>query len=228
MDNFTNLKNWGRQLSRLALELIFPRHCYSCGTEVETGLFCLSCREGLLMGRQLPPREELTAIYFIFGYEQGIQDAIREIKFLGNKELPGRLGEETEAVLTAGGLPDLFEDYQVAVGIPTDAQRRRQRGFDLPEELFRSALEQGGIPWEYLLSRTRRTVPMFTLTPEERRLNLERCFVAKGDVCGKNIILVDDIFTTGATMEAAALALKNAGAKKVAGLAFCASVDNLR
>lgn len=211
-------------LSSLGQELIFPRRCYSCGAEIEEGLFCLACREGLKVERFLPAREELSGIYFLFGYEQAVQDVIREIKFLGNKTLPEQLGEETEAVWSGAGLPGCLAGSSVAVGVPTDPERRKQRGFDLPEKMLRKPLETRKIAWEPLLVRTRHTVPMFALTPEERRLNLEDCFAAQGDVCGKNIILVDDIFTTGATMEAAALVLKKAGAGKITGLAFCGSL----
>lgn len=72
-------------LSGLGQELIFPRRCYSCGAEIEEGLFCRACREGLKVEKFLPAREELNGIYFLFGYEQAVQDVIREIKFLGRK-----------------------------------------------------------------------------------------------------------------------------------------------
>ena len=79
-----------------------------------------------------------------------------------------------------------------------------------------------------LLCRTRKTLPMFGLSPEERRRNLQDCFAVTGNVRGKSVMLVDDIFTTGATFSAAAAVLKEAGAVTVAGLAFCGSIENLR
>lgn len=79
-----------------------------------------------------------------------------------------------------------------------------------------------------LLCRTRKTLPMFGLSPEERRRNLQDCFAVTGNVRGKSVMLVDDIFTTGATFSAAAAVLKEAGAVTVTGLAFCGSIENLR
>lgn len=57
-------------------------------------------------------------------------------------------------------------------------------------------------------------------------MNLEDCFAVTQNVAGKTVIIVDDIFTTGATMEEAAKTLKNSGAIKVYGLTFCGSIEN--
>ena len=113
-------------------------------------------------------------------------------------------------------------------GIPTDPGRLRQRGFDLPTVLFSERAEDFGGVWKQTLCRTRKTLPMYGLSPEERRRNLQDCFVVTGNVRGKSIVLVDDIFTTGATFSAAAAVLKEAGAETVTGLAFCGSIENLR
>lgn len=113
-------------------------------------------------------------------------------------------------------------------GIPTDPGRLRQRGFDLPSVLFSGRAQAFGGRWAPLLCRTRKTLPMYGLSPEERRQNLQGCFAVTKNVRGKSVMLVDDIFTTGATFSAAAAVLKEAGAVTVTGLAFCGSIENLR
>lgn len=113
-------------------------------------------------------------------------------------------------------------------GIPTDSGRLRERGFDLPAALFSSRAQALGGIWTQTLCRTRKTLPMYGLSPEERKRNLQDCFAVTRDVRGKSIVLTDDIFTTGTTFSAAAAALKEAGAETVKGIAFCGSVENLR
>ena len=113
-------------------------------------------------------------------------------------------------------------------GIPTDSGRLRERGFDLPAALFSSRAQAFGGMWTQILCRTRKTLPMYGLSPEERRRNLQDCFAVTRDVRGKSIVLTDDIFTTGTTFSAAAAALKEAGAETVKGIAFCGSVENIR
>ena len=113
-------------------------------------------------------------------------------------------------------------------GIPTDPARLRKRGFDLPTVLFSERAKDFGGIWKQTLCRTRKTLPMYGLSAEERRQNLQDCFATIGNVRGKSIVLVDDIFTTGATFSAAAAVLKEAGAETVKGLAFCGSIENLR
>ncbi len=113
-------------------------------------------------------------------------------------------------------------------GIPTDSGRLRERGFDLPAALFSARAQEFGGIWTQTLCRTRKTLPMYGLSPEERRRNLQDCFAVTCDVRGKSIVLTDDIFTTGTTFSVAAAALKEAGAETVKGLAFCGSVENLR
>lgn len=120
------------------------------------------------------------------------------------------------------------EDTWLWSGIPTDPGRLRKRGFDLPSVLFSRRAKEFGGRWAPLLCRTRKTLPMYGLSPEERRRNLQDCFAVTGNVRGKSVMLVDDIFTTGATFSAAASVLKEAGAVTVTGLAFCGSIENLR
>ena len=114
----------------------------------------------------------------------------------------------------------------MVVSIPTDAQRRKQRGYDIPEAVFKNALAQNGAWQPDVLARIKPTTPQYGLTPGERRSNVSGCFKAAGGVRSKNILLVDDILTTGATLEEAAKTLKNAGAKSVYALTLCGSLEN--
>jgi len=111
-------------------------------------------------------------------------------------------------------------------GVPTDLRRKKERGFDLPEELFAAAARERGIQWTNCLERIRPTHHLFDLTPQERRKNLRGSFAVTQNVSGRKIILADDIFTTGATLQECARVLLAAGACEVAGLTFCSSPLN--
>jgi len=237
---------------------VFPRKCAGCGTEIEAGLLCPACRQGFLEQRPFPPVEYLDGGLVLFPYEGCIKKTIHDIKFEGKKSLSCILAEETELLFKvpsvkdtlvkflscAGNNPCFVENNNIQLnraqsgpgknmpwvwsGVPTDPERLRRRGYDIPFVLFGSrAAEFGGI-WKETLYRTRKTLPMYGLGPEERRQNLQGCFTSLQNVRGRPVLLVDDIITTGATFSAAAAVLKKAGAVKVKGLALCGSVENLR
>jgi predicted amidophosphoribosyltransferase len=211
---------------------LFLRTCYACGTEIEEGLFCPVCRSYLLELKEWDQGGERG--WFFFTYDEGIKEAMRKIKFEQNWALLDRCAEETELLWQSGVLRRCQEALPVPLtdlvwcGVPTDARRRRERGYDLPTALFRRLAGLSGGTWQPLLCRTRHTEPMFGLGPEERRRNLEDSMALLAPVDGKNIVLTDDIFTTGATFAAASAVLREGGAASVRCLAFAGSVENLR
>ena len=257
-----SLTEWEEKILFLKIinDILFPRCCASCGVEIETGLLCAECRDGLLQMKLFPEAGHLDGALFFFSYENSIKTAIHEIKFYHDKSQAYLLAEEAEKLFhqassrniimnflaEAGTLPlhDEFcgkssinqlyteektgESRLLWSGIPTDPERLRKRGFDLPSLLFAEQAQACGGVWQRILCRTRKTQPMYGLGPEERIRNLQDCFAAVSDVRGKSVILVDDIFTTGTTFSAAAEVLKKAGAVSVKGMAFCGSVENLR
>ena len=118
--------------------------------------------------------------------------------------------------------------FDMVVSVPTDVQRRKQRGYDIPEAVFKNALAQHGVWQPDVLARIKATTPQYGLTPGERRSNVRGCFEVRGSVSGAKILLVDDILTTGATLDEAAKTLKQAGAKSVYALTLCGSLENFK
>lgn len=238
-------------------EILFPRCCACCSVEIESGFLCRDCRRGFLQMRPFPAIDFLDGGVSVFSYEREIKQAIHEIKFASDQRRLKQLAGEVEMLMQdvsvqniiikfstdAGNLPLHDEHYNnctvtsgpqgssgcpIWCGVPTDPSRLRKRGFDIPSTLFSERAKEFGGIWKPVLCRTRKTLPMYGLKPEERVRNLKDCFAVTGDVGGKSVILVDDIFTTGTTFSAAAAALKKAGASSVKGLAFCSSLENLR
>lgn len=228
---------------RLLKELVFVRRCAVCRQPIDAGMLCAACRKHYLLQRtwRCQPREEflagqaeplpedvLSSVLLLYKYDGAIKDALQQIKFAADASLLPLLQEEAEAALPAAKLRWLTQ-YDLAACVPTSPERREQRGFDVPQELFAPLVEVGGSCFYCgdLLRRVRRTAPLFELHPLARRQELAGCFSLGGvDVRGKRILLCDDIYTTGSTLAEAARVLLAAGAREVHALALAAAADN--
>ncbi|MHC1717396.1 MAG: ComF family protein [Acidaminococcaceae bacterium] len=114
----------------------------------------------------------------------------------------------------------------VVVPIPTDRKRVVERGYDVPHDIFRRWSQQQGFVWSEALARIRSTKPQYGLDRSERRKNVRGCFNTIRDIRGKSILLVDDIFTSGATTEEAAYILRKQGASHIWAMAFAGGADD--
>jgi ComF family protein len=111
------------------------------------------------------------------------------------------------------------------IPVPLGARRARERGYNQSGRIATSLARHVGVPVRTdLLYRTRETRTQTTLTPQARRANLSGAFTA-GDVAGLAVVLVDDVFTTGATLVSAAEALTAAGAASVDGVTFARALE---
>ena len=137
------------------------------------------------------------------------------------------LREEAELALPAAKMRWL-QQFDLITCVPTAPERRKQRGFDVPQELFAGLLEGRSVGMEVLLERVRHTQPLYELKPEERKQELAGCFalLPHAKVRGKHVLLCDDIYTTGSTFAEAAQVLLDAGAARVSALALCAAQAN--
>jgi ComF family protein len=106
------------------------------------------------------------------------------------------------------------------IPVPLGARRQAQRGYNQAERLAEALGRLSGCPVRGdILARTRETTTQTALTPEARSVNVSGAFAARGQVAGPAVV-VDDVFTTGATLVAAAIALLAAGAERVDAVTF--------
>lgn len=215
------------QIFRLLEDIFFPLRCAECKDILrDGGLLCPQCRKKYLERRILLPQSfdcpQLDGICLLYAYEGPIKEALHAAKFLGKKNVPARLGAELLADCRWQELESCWDmgARQVVIPVPTDRTRARERGFEIPEGIFRPWAEREKLEWQPRLLRIKPTRPQFGLGRKERRQNIAGCFAAFGVKRGEEVILVDDIFTTGATMNEAAGALKKAGASRVFALAL--------
>jgi len=152
-----------------------------------------------------------------------LRKAVLSLKFNGALRLVEPLARLLmETVFTEADRADGIPVGEVDGIVPAvlHPKRRRWRGFDQAVELARALSQMWGVPVIDALIRQRATVPQVWLNPQDRKLNIRGAFVARPgvDVNGLTLVVLDDVMTTGATLEACAHALAAAGAARVYGL----------
>jgi ComF family protein len=149
---------------------------------------------------------------------EGARDAVHALKY---RSLP-RIADDLAAAMASTLLP--CDETSVLVPIPLAPKRLRERGYNQSEALADALGRRWGIPVSRrLLTRTRETATQTALTPETRLANVAGAFtpgLRPGVSRDSNYILVDDVFTTGATLAEAARALEQAGARTIHGVTF--------
>ena len=148
---------------------------------------------------------------------EGARQAVYALKYGG---LP-RIAEDVAAAMVALRPPTDGPSAGALIPIPLARKRLRERGYNQSEVLARALARQWRIPvLRELLVRTRETPTQTALTPETRLANVAGAFAVAKPPTSAVVIVVDDVFTTGATLAEAARALEQAGAKAVYGITF--------
>ena len=213
-------------------EVLYPSKCILCGRVLgkqETDL-CGKCRinapcypysrakpapKGILNLRFL---DSFTSVWY---YEDDVRRSIHRFKFCRAAHLSTGYGRMV-AMRLAESFPEGF-DY--LTWVPVSPLRRFRRGYDQCQLLCKAMGEQMGIPAERALRKIRHTPPQSGLhSVSERKANVLGAYkaVKQMDLRGKRVVLVDDIYTTGSTMNECARVLLTAGAKEVHGAAIAA------
>lgn len=189
---------------------IAKKRCPHCGGRTETAGFCDGC---------LKPYA-FTSACAAFPYAK-IRDAIHLFKYEGGIQIGKSLGRLMAAYLLQYH-EELLVQTDVMLSVPLHARKEKQRGFNQTHILCEEISAATGLIFQKDgILRKRETIAQSTLDPGERKENLKDAFAVAADFKGKRILLVDDIFTTGATCNECARALYRAGAKAV--MVFCLS-----
>jgi ComF family protein len=221
-----------RELLSSFLAFIYPPTCLACGGDLEDNdhLVCETCwqsietvhaehdtyqqflakltRDGII-SRLFSP--------FYFEKEGKLQAIIHGLKYQGYTSLGIKAGRKVgERIKSTSDLPKA----DVLLPVPLHPLKKRERGYNQSEVICQGIEEVTGIPVRTdLLRRGKYTVSQTQLSLEERKENVGDAFEVnekkRGDTSGKSFILVDDVITTGSTINACAKALATAGAKSV-------------
>ena len=192
--------------------------CLKCGKPVaDESVYCPDCME---------EERYFTAGRSLWQYDKNVRESIYAFKYGGRREYAGYYGE---CLGEAFGRTVRQWDVQALIPVPVHENRKKQRGFNqaqLPAEALAETLARQGTDLPVragVLLRRADTAPQKALDPVRRRENLSRAFYCpEGGEVPEKALLVDDIFTTGATADAAARALRKNGAGQVFFLALAA------
>ena len=227
------------KLKREALDLLFPKWCIGCGREGD--FICPSCRKLLPLlipplcpqcGRPQPRsslcpscaswQATIDGIRAPFRFEGLVRSAIHQLKYrnLGalSETLAGFLGD----YLSASPMPTA-----VLVPVPIHDQRLRERGYNQSSLLAQELAKLTGLPIVAdCLIRQRPALPQArTGTVAERRSNVAGAFTCRDQrLVNEPVLLIDDVATSGATLDACSAALKDAGASLVWGLTLAREI----
>lgn len=240
----SHIKPFWIDAKTFALDTLFPKFCLGC--ETEGSFLCLDCQAGLKSAQnqnciacQKPAAFGLThpGCQTPFGADGLISFFDYGDKKVANTLIKGKYSFLPEVYEILGNLIALkirtdpafahiasYTKNVLLVPIPLHPSRRRWRGFNQAQKLCKALGEQLNIPVLELLKRTKLTKTQKDLKKEQRQKNVADAFAISPNfksfnLQSSNIILVDDVATTGATLRAAALVLKRSGAAKVICLA---------
>ena len=222
------------RLPEFCLELLFPARCPFCDAVLGFSGPCADCAETLRTAARTPgapvpaaghEMQWMDAVYAPYFYESIVQNAILRMKFHGRPDLARPLaGMMAEALREAGP----FQHMEMIVPVPSGHGELRSRGYDVPLNLARLLGRELHMPVTQALTKTCETTRQATLSGEERRRNRHGVFAVRGEgsgcapVAGRHILLVDDVYTTGTTLDECAGALKAAGAASCTGICIAA------
>lgn len=209
------------------------RRCVKCGRPLadnDPGALCFGCAHRKAAGNEY----SFDRGYACTGYDACAQAVIFALKYGGRSDIGRTLGEILyDCMLSEYEADELAGMYDIVIPVPVHEDKLKKRGFNHAEIIGRGFTEKAGLRLDPgSLIRTRPTMPMKGLGSEERQANISGAFKIRNSRLpqteGAKILLVDDIFTTGATVNEIAQILKGAGASRVDFIAFAAAGDMIK
>jgi len=211
---------------RTALQALLPQSCVLCAAASGNALVCGACGTGMprladacprcalatpgnvVCGACLATPPPFDATIAAWRYAFPADRLLQAFKYGGRLALAEPLAAALADAVRARNprRPDCL------VAMPLAARRQRERGFNHAHEIARRLSASLGIPLVHDLRRTRDAPPQAGLALRERTRNVRDAFEARRGLTGRTVAIVDDVMTTGATLRAAAIAVRRAGA----------------
>lgn len=220
------------RIGRVALDLLYPPRCAICRTDgaflckrctaelpVASGVRCDVCWLPLRRGECYACAEHppvLARLRSVYRFEGSARHLVHQFKFAGQSALAETLGDLLARSYESHGL-----GADAIVPVPLTPSRHRMRGYNQALLMAREVSRHTGVPFLEALKRSGHgNTQAGSTTAEERRRNVQGVFSPAKDssVAGLRVLLIDDVATTCATLNACAAVLLSAGASSVSGL----------
>ena len=208
-----------RDLADAILCALLSPPCAACGRLLDhplNGAVCARCWDSIAPRGSTFSTRSIGRACAIGSYEGALRDVLHALKYEGRRSVASRL---SQMMTRCGG--DVLCDADLVVPVPLHRRRQRERGFNQAEDLARGL----ALPIQRVLRRARATPPQVGLSAAERRANVAEAFELRQaarsqepPLQGMVIVLVDDVATTGATLDACAGVLKKGGAREIRAL----------
>lgn len=227
---------WGGPLRETVLSLLYPRRCPVCDKIVEKGLICEACKDKMTVirapycmrcGKEIEKSSEelcddckrrrhlFEQNRAVFRYTKEARQSVARFKFHNKREYVDYYALQAER-----SLGDYISRVRpsLVIAVPMYDKKKRTRGYNQAEVFAGALAKRFSLPFRKgLLVRIKRTVPLKELSGPERRKELQGAFGVMHSSClvGARVLLVDDIYTTGTTLDACTAVLKKAGVSQV-------------
>lgn len=205
------------------IDLLFPPHCVLCGKLISSGSrVCGNCAQEnpCVHGCKridLPKSGKTMLCRVPYRYEGNVRQSIIRFKFYGETHTADFFGEQ----IAQEFLQDV-SSFDFISAVPISSQRRKLRGYNQSELVARAVGKRLGLPYRECLVKTADNPEQHKLAKQERQKNVSGVYklAQKDAAAGRNVLIIDDIVTTGATLAECGEVLYQGGAAGV----LCAAI----
>ena len=212
------------------LDALAPLHCEICEVKINTDMhihrICDACLymfeiapgkdqllNGLYSQKKLDTYLSHVESFFAFYADAPIQKAMHAIKYTNAQRMAEDFGFYIAGLST-------FEGIDYLIPVPLHSARKRERGYNQSLAISKSIHAKTNIPISATLKRTKYSITQTKLSSDDRMRNVQGIFMVNNSLSirGKHLMLIDDVMTTGSTLESCAQALLESGARSVSAL----------